>query len=322
MSTDYRALCAELTEKLHKYTSLYEGHESELVNRARAALAQPEPVGVTLANGEIQEWADSSWVVPLQEQRHDGDDWRICFTHEEFCDAIREALSRWGNPTIQPERDESVMDRLIAAPMDSRGYVDLRPGRAVSAQSEPEGVTDDEIDEETATLIPWLLEKAMQAADSDQPCAAGRLTLAAQLLGERRPTIQPVPGARKPVVDYSRVPEIATEAQIRSAAQYLVKKRNCAGDLVPAIEYAIARWGRPTIQPVLVSERLPEPEDCDSEGKCWMLYRSASVNRTPTWSFAHRRCILDAPYSHWLPANAYSHWLPPNALPTPEVTNV
>jgi hypothetical protein len=133
---------------------------------------------------------------------------------------------------------------------------------------------------------------------------------------------QPAPVARKPVVDYSRVPEIATEAQIRSAAQYLVKKRNCAGDLVPAIEYAIARWGRPTIQPVLVSERLPEPEDCDSEGKCWMLYRSASVNRTPTWSFAHRRCILDAPYSHWLPANAYSHWLPPNALPTPEVTNV
>ena len=53
----------------------------------------------------------------------------------------------------------------------------------------------------------------------------------------------------KPVVDYSRVTEIATEAQIRSAAQYLVKKRNCDGDLIPAIEYAIARWGRPTPQP-------------------------------------------------------------------------
>jgi hypothetical protein len=44
---DYKALCAELTEKLHKYTSLYEGHESELVARARAALAQPEPVAPT-----------------------------------------------------------------------------------------------------------------------------------------------------------------------------------------------------------------------------------------------------------------------------------
>jgi hypothetical protein len=46
MSTDYRALCSELTEKLHKYTSLYEGHESELVTRARYGTPanQPEPV--------------------------------------------------------------------------------------------------------------------------------------------------------------------------------------------------------------------------------------------------------------------------------------
>ena len=60
---------------------------------------------------------------------------------------------------------------------------------------------------------------------------------------------QPEPEGPKPVVDYSRVPEIATEAQIRSAAQYLVKKQNCDGDLIPAIEYAIARWGCPTPQP-------------------------------------------------------------------------
>jgi hypothetical protein len=68
---------------------------------------------------------------------------------------------------------------------------------------------------------------------------------------------QPVPEGPKPVVDYSRVPEIATEAQIRSAAQYLVKKRNCDGDLISAIEYAIARWGHPTPQP---ANALPTPE--------------------------------------------------------------
>jgi hypothetical protein len=66
---------------------------------------------------------------------------------------------------------------------------------------------------------------------------------------------QPVAEGPKPMVDYSRVPEIATEAQIRSAAQYLVKKRNCDGDLIPAIEYAIARWGRPTPYPP------PRPHD-------------------------------------------------------------
>jgi hypothetical protein len=42
MSTDYRALCAELADALNGHTSLYEGHESELVARARTALAQPE----------------------------------------------------------------------------------------------------------------------------------------------------------------------------------------------------------------------------------------------------------------------------------------
>ena len=36
---NFRALCAELADELHKHTSLYEGHECELVARARTALA-------------------------------------------------------------------------------------------------------------------------------------------------------------------------------------------------------------------------------------------------------------------------------------------
>jgi hypothetical protein len=39
--------------------------------------------------------------------------------------------------------------------------------------------------ESLTTLIPWLIEMAVQAADKDAPDAAGKLTLAAQLLGER-----------------------------------------------------------------------------------------------------------------------------------------
>ena len=71
---------------------------------------------------------------------------------------------------------------------------------------------------------------------------------------------QPEPKESKPVVDYSRVPEIATGAQIRSAAQYLVKKRNCDGDLIPAIEYAIARWGFPAPHP---KPEVPTDEDLE-----------------------------------------------------------
>lgn len=64
---------------------------------------------------------------------------------------------------------------------------------AALAQPEPVGPSDEGLDEETATLIPWLLEESMQAANSDAPYAAGQLYLAATLLGERRPTPTPIP---------------------------------------------------------------------------------------------------------------------------------
>ena len=31
----------------------------------------------------------------------------------------------------------------------------------------------------------------------------------------------------------------------------------------------LVRWGQPATAPVPVSERLPVPEDCDAEGRCW-----------------------------------------------------
>ena len=44
MTPDFRALCAELTDELHGYASANPHHDSdELVARARAALAEPEP---------------------------------------------------------------------------------------------------------------------------------------------------------------------------------------------------------------------------------------------------------------------------------------
>lgn len=57
----------------------------------------------------------------------------------------------------------------------------LTRARAALAQPAPEGPTDEEV----ATLIPWLLERAIQAADMGARVTAGRFTLAAQLLGER-----------------------------------------------------------------------------------------------------------------------------------------
>lgn len=54
--------------------------------------------------------------------------------------------------------------------------------------------------------------------------------------------------------------------------------------------------------PVPVSERLPEPGDCDAEGRCW------AWNPEAIWweLFPVKFLALNAgdPYSHWLPANA------------------
>jgi len=79
----YKALCAELADALNGHTSLYEGHESELVARARTALAQPEPQGPTAM--EIVALADEVEEEGLGQ-----------------VDLVHRALARWGRPAIEP----------------------------------------------------------------------------------------------------------------------------------------------------------------------------------------------------------------------------
>ena len=63
----------------------------------------------------------------------------------------------------------------------------------------------------------------------------------------------------------------------------------------------LARWGRPTPQPISVNEQLPGPEDCDAEGLCWVWNTTAY-----TWGLFRLDLTV---HSHWLP-----HW----ALPAPQ----
>lgn len=65
----------------------------------------------------------------------------------------------------------------------------------------------------------------------------------------------------------------------------------------------LARWGRPAITPIPVSERLPGPEDCDAEGRCWAWDWLAVCWRDVSWEEVRR----------W----ADTHWLPATALPLP-----
>ena len=89
-----------------------------------------------------------------------------------------------------------------------------------------------------------------------------------------------------------------------------------------AIAEALARWGTPAIQPVPVSERLPDPEECDAEGGCWwwnpgyeeddFIFPDGWILLNPKWAGSRRDSDDSLIYTHWLPANA---------LPTPEAND-
>ena len=73
--------------------------------------------------------------------------------------------------------------------------------------------------------------------------------------------------------------------------------------LLDFVSAVLARWGYLTPQPVAVSERLPGPEDCDEQGRCWM----STTATDPGW-------VLDYPER----CTNWTHWLSANALPAPE----
>jgi hypothetical protein len=63
-------------------------------------------------------------------------------------------------------------------------------------------------------------------------------------------------------------------------------------------------------QPVPVSERLPGPEDCDAEGRCW-LGGEMFAPGDPTWVLGFPAWAERFPEVHRL-------WLPAHALPVPK----
>jgi hypothetical protein len=65
-----------------------------------------------------------------------------------------------------------------------------------------------------------------------------------------------------------------------------------------------ARWDRPTIEPVPVSERPWEREGWyDLNGMCW-LYLGHEYDGIPRWIYVHFLHATDGEYTHSLPYNA------------------
>lgn len=111
--TNWRALCAELTDALHDLTSLYEGHECELVTRSRTALAQPEPEVVGPSDEEImglmpqQMHEDLAAAVRAMAEQEGIDStpakgvMRIML-NRHVVDLARAVLARYARPAIEP----------------------------------------------------------------------------------------------------------------------------------------------------------------------------------------------------------------------------
>ena len=170
--------------------------------------------------------------------------------------------------------------------------------RALLDQPVAEGPTDDG---EVAELVEWLRESldcALQSGNSKSIKNHCRLL---DLLG--RPTPQPV--AEGPTdEEIEEWADACPEAPLEEMDPEVHGWRRCftAKEFSETIRAALDRWGRPTPQPVAVSERLPGPEDCIfPTGECW-------------WFDPHAD---GAWYVDTFQGN-YTHWLSANALPTPE----
>ena len=107
--TDFRALCAELADSLEEWLSsnsiggisLDDGTDAELIYRARAALAQPEPQGPTdeeiLALSESHNISYNCIDGRVEYPCREGYDMR-----EDVLSYSRAVLARWGRPAIKP----------------------------------------------------------------------------------------------------------------------------------------------------------------------------------------------------------------------------
>ena len=95
MTNPYRDMCSELLSKIDYTWGDIPVDVRDLMDRARALLAQPEPVAPT--DQEIEEWTDACPEAPLEEMDPEVHGWRRCFTAKEFGETIRAALVRWGH---------------------------------------------------------------------------------------------------------------------------------------------------------------------------------------------------------------------------------
>ena len=162
-------------------------------------------------------------------------------------------------------------------------------------------------DGEVAELVEWLVDHAAHLQKMASIGALGktelpeRLNEAAELLERRHPAPVPLPeGEVGELVDLIRQIALAWEPDA------CLLGNMTAGQLARAADLLAQRHPAP----VPVSERLPQAEDCDAEGRCWW-YR-VEEDGVGEW-FQRVPCQSAEDFILY----RITHWLPFHALPLP-----
>ena len=119
--------------------------------------------------------------------------------------------------------------------------------------------------------------------------------------------------ARAALARYGHQPAPPAQGEL---AELLEELRRTCFDVAPCDADTIKRAADLLAQrhptPVPVSERLPGPEDCDDEGRCWQWIPDINGHYPlGHWELQHRDWVSD-------PDCDAPHWLPATALPLPQ----
>ena len=321
-------MCAELIDDLEMSdwpSKLKETCRADIA-RARALLAQAVAEGPTdeellrVAATGIEPY-EISGITPGEYEPET--ECAVEAYGSELIAFAREVLHRWGRPTPQPVADGEVAE-LVAWLRESLDSA-LQSGNSKSIKNHcrllgvlgrptPQPPADGEV----AELVSWL-QSMRDLAGEHNPDEQRRYTRAAELLG--RPTPQPVAEGpadgevaaalielRSTVMGLDQMKMYVAAQRVKRAAELLQRQHP-----QPVAVSKRLDWRRPnalpTPQPVAASERLPGPEDCDEQGRCWVFDDQLGL---PSWTLIRVQGGSLAPDMYWLPAHA---------LPTPEATN-
>ena len=192
------------------------------------------------------------------------------------------------------------LDQCHQLLMDDRRQRHPLADHARALLAEPVAPTDEEIEEWADACSEAPLEEMDPEIHGWRRCFTAKEfseTIRAALARWGRPAAAPVP-------EPGEVAELVADLQEIGEILCGMEKHRWAVKLTRA-----ATLLQQQAAPVPVSERLPGPEDCDAEGRCWLGGRLLGTG-TPTWLLGYPDWVERFP-------NVHRFWLPANALPLP-----